>query len=400
MITAEQIIKYVERHREEAIRCLRDIVKVPSVTGEEEAVSKVFTAWIESTGLAVTDYPSAPGRPNLVSEWTGSQPGKRFVFNGHMDVFPPSEGDVMPYGPWDAVIDGGFMYGRGTADMKAGDAAALMAVKFLRELHFDPKGTIVLTYVSDEENGGWMGVKHLIELGLGNGDFGICMEPSSGDIIAQHWGILRLKFVFTAEHHHAGTPHPKLDALEQAIMAANRFYALDKELNKIKDENGDCPCLSVTMLHSGNTINVQPGYAELCIDRRFSPDENIDDVMKQILDIMEDLKASEPNFDYTYELKNDRPALNIPFDDPFVQLAADSYEQIMGKRPLISRRPGGSDAANLRQAYGISMPNWSGSGEACRVGIYGSGGSHERIDLQDYVDTIKYYMMTVVNAMS
>ena len=91
MITAEQIIKYVEEHREEAIRCLRDIVKVPSVTGEEEAVSKVFTAWIESTGLTVTDYPSAPGRPNLVSEWTGSQPGKRFVFNGHMDVFPPSE---------------------------------------------------------------------------------------------------------------------------------------------------------------------------------------------------------------------------------------------------------------------------------------------------------------------
>jgi hypothetical protein len=46
------------------------------------------------------------------------------------------------------------------------------------------------------------------------------------------------------------------------------------------------------------------------------------------------------------------------------------------------------------------MPNWSGSGEACRVGIYGSGGSHERIHLQDYIDTIKYYMMTVINAMS
>lgn len=398
MIQAQEIKNYVEEHREEALRCLTEIIQTPSVTGNEEEVSHVFEKWIEQAGLEVQRIYSAPGRPNLIADWNGDEAGGRFLFNGHMDVFPPSLGDDCVYGPWSAKIVDGYMYGRGTGDMKGGDCAALMAVTFLKRMGFRPKGTVSLSYMSDEENGGWLGAKYLTEHGYLKADVGICMEPTRGMILNNHYGILRLKFTYHAAPHHAGSPHPSTDALEKAVAAINRLYALDHELTKRTDAHGNHPsCLSVTVLHAGNTPNVQPGLAEFIVDRRLDLSESVEFGLKQILEIFDELKAKDPEYDYAYELLSDRPCLTIDDDDPFIQTAVKSYEQIMGEPGRLYVRSGGSDAATIRCAHGTVIPNW---GVASDFGEFGSGTPNERISVQGYLDSIKYYMMTVVNTMS
>ncbi len=357
MITPEQIIQTVEDHKEEAISCLQEIVQTPSPTGNELAVSRVFKKWMERCGLTVKEYSAEKGRPNLIAEWNGSQPGKRFIFNGHMDVFPPSAGNDGWYGPWSGKIVDGYIYGRGTVDMKGGDCAALMAVRLLRKLNFDPKGSVVLSYMVDEENGGWKGVKYLIEKGLLNGDFGICMEPTNGRILNRHRGILRMQFTYRADPHHASTPHPRKDALQKAITAINQLYLLNDHLCDRTDEYGAATrCLSVTVLHAGNTPNVQPGLAEFIIDRRVDMDESFDAVKQEILDVFETLKFQNPEFEYEYKILSDRPLLDIPDDNTFIQTAARSYEKIMKKPAKLYTRAGGSDAASLFQTLIIPSP--------------------------------------------
>lgn len=404
MITPEEICTLVEENRDEAIRCLQEIVQTPSVTGNELEVSQVFAKWIEDCGLIVERYAAKDNRPNLIAQWAGSKPGKRFIFNGHMDVFPPTAGDDGWYGPWSGKIVDGYLYGRGSVDMKGGDCAALMAVRLLRKIGFDPKGSIVLSYMVDEENGGWHGVKYLISKGLLKGDFGICMEPTNGRILNQHRGRLALKFTYTAEPHHASTPHPSTDALKKAVTAINRLYELDASLAGPVDEfNMPTRCLSVTVLNAGNTANVQPSYAQFIVDRRVDMNEDWDQVKKQILDIFEDLKANDPEYEYTCELLSDRPPLRVPADDPFIGICLKSYEQIMKKPGKIYTRSGGSDAASLNVAYGLAMPNWGAAPDFDDEGKgdpYGSGTVNERLNIQSYLDSIKYYMMTVVNALS
>lgn len=404
MITPEQICKMVDDNSEEAIRCLQEIIQTPSVTGDEEPVSKVFTKWIEECGMTVEKYEAEPHRPNLIAEWFGKNPGKRFIFNGHMDVFPPTAGDPGLYGPWSGKIVDGYMYGRGTVDMKGGDCAALMAVRFLRRMGFDPKGSVVLSYMVDEENGGGKGVKYLINKGLLKGDFGLCMEPTNGRVLPRHRGILRVKFTYTAEAHHASTPHPSTDALKKAVTAINKLYAIDDTLHDRVDEFGSVTrCLSVTVLNAGNTPNIQPSLAEFIVDRRIDMEEDMDAVRNQLLGVFEELKANDPDYAYTYEVLSDRPLLNVPEDHPFVKIACDSYEQIMGKPAKIYTRCGGSDAASLFDAYGLAIPNWGAAPDFDENGIaneYGSGTPNERLCLKDYLDSIKYYMMTVVNALS
>ena len=145
MLTAKQISDYVDTHRDEAIAFLQEIVQTPSVTGDEEPVSFVFERKMKEAGLEVKRLEAKPHRPNLYAEWFGTQKGKRFVFNGHMDVFPPDDRDPGYFGPWSGKIEDGYLYGRGSCDMKGGDAGVMMAVLFLRKMGFDPKGSIALT---------------------------------------------------------------------------------------------------------------------------------------------------------------------------------------------------------------------------------------------------------------
>jgi len=395
MITAEQIIKIVEDNKDEAIRCLQEIVRVPSVTGDEEAVSKVFTQWIESTGLKVENYPSAPGRPNLIAEWNGSQEGKRFVFNGHMDVFPPDAKDPGLYGPWSGKLVDGKVYGRGAADMKGGDCGVLMAVKFLRQMGFDPKGSILMTYVCDEENGGGLGVNHLLAEHLIEGDFGICPEPTCGKLLITHGGIVRGWCTYTAEPQHTSIQYPGENAIQKAIKAISELYKINDRLKQIKPANFESPCLSVAVFNSGEAPNVHPSKAVFAIDRRLVPGEDHQEALDEIVAVLDKLKAEDPAYDYQLDIYSRRPFLDVPEDDPFVGICCESYKQIMGKDLILHRRAGGSDAANIQSATGIAMPNFG-----VALDVEDSGQPNEKIDFQGYLDFIKVYMMIVVNALS
>lgn len=393
-ITPEMIINFVEENRDEAIRCFQEVVQTPSVTGDETAVSKVISRWIEKCGLSVSVHEAVAGRPNLLAEWKGSRPGKRFVFNGHMDVFPPDAKDPGPYGPWAGKVIDGYLYGRGAADMKGGDCGALMAVIFLKRMGYDPKGSVLLSYMCDEENGGGLGVKYMVSQGLIQGDFGICMECTRGKLLVTHGGILRGNCTYTSEPRHTSVRYPGENALQKAARAILELYRINDRLAEVKPANFDQPCLSITTMTAGTAPNVHPAKATFSIDRRLVPGENHEEALKEITDVLDRLKENDPAYEYELEITSDRPFLDVPETDPFIATVSGSYEQIMGKPVEIYRRAGGSDAANIQQATGMPIPNFGAA-----LDVEESGQPGEKLNIQDYLDFIKIYMMTVINAL-
>src|SRR5215204_7550228 len=138
---------------------LQAFVRCPSVTGDERAMAELFAERADALGLdasvvefdlaAVRAAPGYPGeeapRDELVGAVAirrGSDPdAPRLAFNGHIDVVNEG-GEEWSHGPWSGVRDGGFVYGRGSVDMKAGLAAALHAVASVRERR--PLGDVVV----------------------------------------------------------------------------------------------------------------------------------------------------------------------------------------------------------------------------------------------------------------
>lgn len=397
MITREQITEKVEQSREEALEFLQKSLRTPSVTGDELEMAKLVTEWIEKSGLETKWYEKQKDRPNVVAEWVGNAQGRQFVLNGHMDVFPPVEGKPGLYGPWSGKVVGEYIYGRGSVDMKSGLCAAIMAVKYLRELGYEPNGRVLLTCVSDEEDCGINGTKFLIEEGIIKGepgDLGVCMEPTRGKVLVQHCGGATIRISYESESGHTSMPHTSVDALTKSIHAIHKLYELaDKVKQNYNEEMGVWSLLSITMMNSGNTSNMYPSKSSFIIDRRLLPGEKLADAHAEIKSVLDALKSENPLYDYGYEILGEYPALMVDEDDEIVKIALDAYHDITGQETALYKRGGGSDASDIVESAHIPMPNFGAGND-----VEESTHENEKLLLEDYYTFIKIYMMMIVKA--
>ncbi|MCR6544782.1 M20/M25/M40 family metallo-hydrolase [Dehalobacterium formicoaceticum] len=392
MYNAQKVHQVVQENKQELIDFLVECVQTPSVTGDELAMGKVIVKWIERIGLEPQVYEAQKDRPNIIAEWFGSTSGRRFVFNGHIDVFPPVEGDPGLYGPWSGKIVDGYIYGRGTADMKGGLCASIMAVKLLKEMGFDPKGSVLLSCVSDEENGSKYGVKYLLEKGLLNGDFGICMDVTCGKVLVTGGGSIGAYVTYRSVPGHCSIPHPSIDALKKSVVAINELYKLDARLRgSYYPPFNSSSCLSVSSIHSGEATNNHPAMSRFSIDFRIIPGQTLEWAHNEILGVLDGLKEKDPEFDYTYEVEREFPTLELDPNSEIVKAACAAYEDVMDKPAELYERNGSCDAHHIVKATGMTMPNFGPGddiGECCQA--------NEKLLIDEYLSFVEIYMMTLI----
>lgn len=400
MFTAEEIKKAVLVHSDEAVQLLTEALQSPSPTGQEGPMIETMLRWLKKLDIVVNTYEYAPGRPNIIAEWHGDEPGKRFLFNGHMDVFPPSDGEPGLYGPWSGKVADGVIYGRGACDMKSGDCAAYMAVKILKEMGFRPKGSIVLNYVVDEETGSKLGTQALVKDGLLKADIGISMEPSDGMIKLAHGGIRRSTIKIFGDGGPAATPMKESayggqDAIQKALPVLNALYALRQHIFETqKPRHSLAPVLSVTTLSAGTAKNVYARELSMTIDRRYLPGESVEQVDRELFDLLEGIKKDDPTFAYEFVDCGYRPPYSVEEDGYMVTLMDQAYEELFGKKPGHFRKMGGTDAAIIREDCGIDMP-WAGPGAHDN----GPATPNESVPLEEYLRFIQWYMLVLVKTM-
>ena len=132
--------------------------------------------------LAGRDYGN--NRRNCVARWQGSERSPKtrsILFSGHMDVAPFEPDNWQICRPFEPIVREGRLYGRGSADLKGGLAAAFWALRILRDLGFEPSGDILFESVVDEEFAGGNGTLASRLRGF-NADLAILTEPSRMEI--------------------------------------------------------------------------------------------------------------------------------------------------------------------------------------------------------------------------
>lgn len=409
MFNTENIIKVVEENRAEAISLLQEALQSPSPTGTELPMAITMKKWLEKLELPIETYEYQPNRPNFIVKWHGSEAGRKFLFNGHMDVFPPSETEDESYDPWSGEIKNGYIYGRGASDMKSGDCAAYMAVKLLKQMGFEPKGSITLNYVSDEEDGGEFGTVALLKDGHLEADIGLSMEPTNMEVCVGSGGIYPSRITVFGDGGYAARPldpngpgnrYGGEDAIQKAMKALKALYALKENVIDKKPVQGECKSnLSITNIHAG-AVNVVNNYARRCtilIDRRYLPGETRESVDAEIIGALESVKQEDPSFEYEYEApyEPDMPVFSVPEDCEMVRTIDEAYEAIYGKKPKHKTTMSGAEVSYIREKYGAELP-WFG----CGMLDTGLATTEECVSIQDYLDTIKIYMLTLIKTMA
>ena len=395
-LTTEDIKRIVDENSDYAVRFLQEMIQIPSVTDHEHEISRWMEKWLgDNLGLPVKAYEAETGRKNLVVDWHGEKEGKRFLFNGHLDVFPPNDDDPGLYGPWSGKVVDGYLYGRGAADMKGGLAATIMAVDLLKKSGYVPAtGTVTLSCDIDEENGGEKGIEYMLRQGECKADYGVCAEPTHGQVMVAGGCILQCEITYHAPSFHTSFPRDFDDALQKTHKAMTALYEYADRCNKERycRPLGNGPTLCISLINGGEVINNIPTSCTISIDRRLVPDESIRQVEGEIIDILEKLKAADPDMDYEYKRLYYCPQYNMDVNHPIVKTALDSYTKVTGKTNGTLVRHGGSDVHKVVEMYpDCCIPNYGpGNEPECCM-------PNEKISVQDYLDFIKVYMQMVVD---
>ena len=263
---------FVREHAEAETRFLAEIVKVPSDNppGDCSRPAEVVATLLEGLGFQVERHkvPEALVKANGMISATNLIVRRRFrqgptiALNAHGDVVPPGSG--WTHDPYGAEIVDGWMVGRGAAVSKSDIATYAFAMLALEKCGAALNGAVELHITYDEEAGGEIGPRYLIEQGLSRPDLAIGAGFSYA-VVNAHNGALHLEVEVLGRSAHAARPSTGVDALEAANTILSALYGWREGLKARTSAIAGIgpPQMTVGLISGGNQHQCGAGSRDL-----------------------------------------------------------------------------------------------------------------------------------------
>jgi succinyl-diaminopimelate desuccinylase len=264
-------------------------------------------------------------------------------FHGHFDVVPPQ--DPAQFRP---VRLDGRITGRGTADMKGGLVSMLYGALAARELALLEGRRIVLHFVCDEETGSVVGSGHLraAELIDPEAVAMLTAEPTGGVVWHACRGAITLRVKTFGREAHVGYAHQGINAFEHMIRIAEPLTTLSHELLEertsfpVESEDAAGSMLVVGgQAGAGAGFNAVPGSAWFSIDRRFNPEEELEQELARLTGLINEA-ADVAGAKVDIDVLQQQPSGSTDQTHPAAQALARCIEAVEGAAPSFQMCPG------------------------------------------------------------
>ena len=263
------------------VQLLRDLVAIPSVSGEEEAVAQFAEETARAAGLDVVRDSAG-----VKVEVGGHRPGPTLALVSHLDVVPP--GDGWTRDPFTPALENGRLYGRGSGDAKASVAAMLLAAQDIAQHGGPPTGRLLVILGHGEETRNTSMPQAVASAGAIAA--AVVGEPTNLDIAVAQRGLMMVDLVARGEQRHAGYADPSAggDGFVNATQVLARDLVALREIARDRRHPVlGFPTITPTMLEAGIGRNVTPPVARAVLDVRSTPTwphSDLADALRQALE--------------------------------------------------------------------------------------------------------------------
>jgi len=379
-VTGESGLHEVEQRAADAVdpgwtaAAVEQLVRVPSVTGDEGAVQDLVAELLAEADARVERLEPDPAAARRDPDWPGDEMprdrlpialgrlgrpgGRRVVLVGHVDVVPVGDPARWTRDPWAGEREGDRVYGRGAVDMKGGVASILGAVRAITAAGLEDRleGEILIASVPSEEDGG-QGMLAAIRAGV-TGDMAIITEPTDLEIVVAHAGALTFKLTVPGRAAHASVRREGVSALDNLQTLVRALEADETARNAAETD----PLMTVHGLPYATIIGKISGgaWASSVIDRieaegRYGVKlgQTWRDAERDLLRCIDDANESDPflrEHPATVELTGGKfSSARVPADHPLPVGLAAVASAVLGHEPPLTGEPYGADMRLLVQ---------------------------------------------------
>ena len=283
---------YIDRNPAGLLRRLRKLIEISTVNppGENyDLITAGLTRELAELGLKAQRFPiptallkrSLPAgqhafpRFNVLGKLAVRGAKQSLHFNAHYDVVPVS-GKWKHGSAFSGAVEKGWMYGRGTADMKGSIASLLMALEAMQATGTTPQLNVEVSFTADEETDSALGTGWLVRHAPIKPDYAVVMEGGEGPTVCcGHNGVVWLEVTVHGKPAHGSMPERGINALEKMAALVLGLEGHKRELarRKFKTPEGKTmvPTINVGGVFGcgeGAKINTVPATATFTIDRR------------------------------------------------------------------------------------------------------------------------------------
>src|ERR687894_207038 len=364
---AEAIGQAVEARRDDAVGLLQELVRVPSVTGEEGAVQEIVERAFRERGLAVDRWEATPeemgpyadhvgeqktysGRPNIVGVRSGKGGGSSMLLNAHVDTVAGGKPEAWSRDPFSGEIEGDLLYGRGSCDMKGGLVTHLMALDALADLGVELRGDVSVAATVGEENGG-LGALSTVLRGY-RADAALITEPTRLRLVPAQGGSLVFRLTLSGRSAHAAVRDRGVSALEKFVPIFEDLAKLEEERNATLHHplyeglQNKVP-INFGLVQAGNWASSVP--ESLVAEGRAGliPGEEIEAFRETVAERISAVAERDP------WLRENPPKLEwfggqfapaeVPPDAPICEAVRRAHERVTGEEPTVEGVPYGAD---------------------------------------------------------
>lgn len=330
----------------------QQLVQCPSVTPHEAGALALLERVLVPFGFQCYRV-DRNGVPNLYARWGSKANVHTFGYNGHTDVVPIGYEQDWRFPPFAADIQAGWLYGRGSVDMKSSVAAFVSAaVSCVSAAQRTLQGAIVLTITGDEEGDATDGTIALMDWMQAQGEsMAVCLvgEPSCrehlGDTIKiGRRGSFTAKITASGVQGHSAYP----ERSQNPILAMTNLIQTLSQGDFDQSTDYFAPStLSVTNFDTGNTAhNVIPGHCSVIVNIRFNDSQN-ETLLLHWLRAHAERVTKETNVSFAIQGRTSAHSF-ITNPDAFANLLADAVYNSVGMRPDFSTAGGTSDARFIK----------------------------------------------------
>ncbi len=383
-------LKFIESHKRDLVKFLQKLVQIPSQDGIDylKPITNLVSLELKKLGLKpilIGDKKT----PSIVCYCGKKSKRRKLWLDAPLDTAAIGNKDKWKYSPFSGKIVGRKLYGRGSGDCKAAIAIFVYAAAAAYQSNKKPKGQLILTFDSGEQNGYFSGMRNILKKGI-KADACIIGYPGTEEIAIGSRGFLRLNITTFGKSAHTGARYNiGINAITKAAKVIQTLEGLKMDYKKRPYfEFG--PRLTVSQIKGGYAINIVPDQCDLKVDIRLVPSQTKKKILEEIKNSIEKLKKDDSQLrikikPYLYE-----PAFQTSPRSEIVKLLKKNAEQILNKKiKLIASGP--SNVGNIIGNNGIDTISG--------FGVRGDNfhNENEFIFINSIIPVTKVYIKTILD---